>query len=181
MDLVVSLSLSMIGSSTVRQIMHPKNKIIMKSHTMKLLFLVAIIHILFISTNIAVGLDLNKTANTDFAFFDDIIEYNYVLKNDEGVDLHDVVFNDDHFGSIAIGNLSSGSTWTHSLSHTVIASDFPGPLKNAAWATGKRPDGSSVRSPNATWEVSLTLSGFLEVTVRPIPSTPRPIGSTFIY
>ena len=84
----------------------------MKSHTVKLLFLVAIIHILFISTNTVAGLTLTNNGSTDFAYFGDTINYDYKLVNDNGVDLHDVVFYDDHFGSIAIGNLNNGATWT---------------------------------------------------------------------
>ena len=92
--------------------MHPKNKIIMKSHTVKLLFFLAIIHILFISTNTVAGLTLTNNGSADFAYFGDTINYDYKLVNDNGVDLHDVVFYDDHFGSIAIGDLNSGG---HSL------------------------------------------------------------------
>ena len=149
---------------------------------MKLLFLVAIIQILFISTNPAAGLlNLTKIGSTDFAYFDDIITYDYVLTNEEGVDLHDVVFTDDHFGSIAIGNLNSGATWTHSLNHQINESDMPsGPLVNNAWATGKRPDESVVTSPIATWYVSVTISGTLPVDIRPSAAF-RPIGSTVTY
>ena len=134
---MVSLPIRIIGSRTISQIMNPKNKIIMKSHTVKLLFLVAIIHILFISTNTVAGLTLTNNGSTDFAYFGDTINYDYKLVNDNGVDLHDVVFYDDHFGSIAIGNLNNGATWTHSLSHTINENDMTGPLKNNAWATGK--------------------------------------------
>jgi hypothetical protein len=162
--------------------MHPKNLIIMKSNTMKLLFLVAIIHILFISANpaAAAGLNLTKNGSTDFAYFGDDVTYDYVLTNEEVVNLHDVVFYDDHFGSIAIGDLDSGKNWTYSLTHTIDASDMPGPLKNNAWATGKRPDESVVTSPIATWYVSLTIAGSLFVDVRPSAAF-RPIGSTVTY
>ena len=66
---MVSLPIRIIGSRTICQTMHPKNKIIMKSHTIKLLFFLAIIYILFISVNTAVGLTITKTGNTQFAFF----------------------------------------------------------------------------------------------------------------
>ena len=148
---------------------------------MKLLFLVAIIHILFISTNPAAGLlNLTKNGSTDFAYFGDIVTYDYVLTNEEGVNLHDVVFTDDHLGSIAIGNLDSGKNWTHSIIHTINVSDMPGPLKNNAWATGKRPDGSVVTSPIDTFYVSLTIAGSLFVDIRPSAGS-RAIGQTVTY
>ena len=105
---MASLPIRIIRSCAICQIMHPKNKIIMKSHTVKLLFFLAIIHILFISTNTVAGLTLTNNGSADFAYFGDTINYDYKLVNDNGVDLHDVVFTDDHFGSIAIGNLNSG-------------------------------------------------------------------------
>ena len=153
----------------------------MKSNTMKLLFLVAITHILFISTNPAAGLlNLTKNASTDYAYFGDIITYNYVLTNEEGVDLHDVVFTDDHLGSIAIGNIDSGKNWTHSIIHTINVSDMPGPLKNNAWATGKRPDEGVVTSPIATFYVGLNLAGSLYVDINPHVGS-RAIGQTVTY
>ena len=62
---MISLSLDMIGSRTVRQFTHPKNKIIMKLHIMNLRLLVAIIFILFISTNAVAGLNLTKEVSTE--------------------------------------------------------------------------------------------------------------------
>ena len=147
---------------------------------MKLLFLVAIIHILFISTNTAVGLTLTKTGNTQVAHFGDMINYDYVLKNDNGVNLHDVVFFDDQFGSIAIGDLNNGITWTHSINHTVNESDMPGPLRNKAWATGKKPDESVVSSPVVFWTVSLAIAGILAVDMAPDKGS-RPIGGTVTF
>jgi len=160
--------------------MHPKNKIIMKSHTVKLLFFLAIIYILFISVNTAMGLTITKTGNTQFAFFGDTINYNYKIANDDGVNLHDVAFFDDQFGSVAIGDLNNGATWTHSINHTINESDMPGPLKNRAWATGKKPDESVVISPVVFWTVSLTMAGTLAVDVTPDWGS-RPIGGTVTY
>jgi hypothetical protein len=177
---VVILSLSMIGLGKVCQFTHQKNKIIMKSQTMKLLSFVAIIYILFISANTAVGLTITKTGNTQFAFFGDIINYDYKIVNNDGVDLHDVVFNDDHFGSIAIGALSKGASWTHSLSHTIDKDDMPGPLTNKAFATGKKPDGSVVSSPVASWHVSLAINGSLTMSIAP-DSGSRKIGEKVTY
>jgi hypothetical protein len=177
---MVILSLSMIGLRTVCQFIHQKNKIIMRSQTMKLLFLVAVLYILFISTNTAVGLNLTTTGNTQFAFFGEIINYDYKIVNDGGVDLHDVVFNDDHFGSIAIGALSKGASWTHSLNHTIDEDDMPGPLTNKAFATGKKPDGSDVSSPVASWHVSLAINGSLTVSIAPDKGS-RKVGEKVTY
>ena len=178
---MISLSLGLIGLRIICQIMHPKNLIFVKSNTMKLLFLVAIIHILFISTNPAAGLlNLTKNASTDVAYFGDIVTYDYVLTNEEGVNLHDVVFTDDHLGSIAIGNLDRGKNWTHSIIHTINVSDMPGPLKNNAWATGKRPDESVVTSPIATFYVGLNLAGSLYVDINPHVGS-RGVGQTVTY
>jgi len=152
----------------------------MKSHTVKLLFFLAIIHILFISTNTVAGLTLTNNGSADFAYFGDTINYDYKLVNDNGVDLHDVVFYDDHFGSIAIGDLNSGDNWTYSIIHTINESDMPGPLKNNAWATGKKSNASVVTSAVATWYVSLTIAGSLLVTIRPSNAF-RSIGQTVTY
>jgi len=90
---MVSISLGMIGSHTLCQIMRPKNKITTKSHTMKLLFLVAIISILSISINTAAGLTITKgtiPTGLHLANFQDIITYTYKITNNDGVVLHDV-------------------------------------------------------------------------------------------
>ena len=79
----------------------------MKHHAIKLQLLVAIILILFISTNTVMGLTLTKTASTQSTHFGLTIHYDYVLKNDNEGALHDVVFTDDRLGSIAIGSLVS--------------------------------------------------------------------------
>ncbi len=179
---MVSISLGVIGSHTLCQIMYPKNKIITKSHTMKLLFLVAVTYILFISINTAAGLTITKGTTGDLsnAFFGDIIDYNYEIVNNDGVDLHDVVLNDDHFGSIVVGNLGNGASWTHTISHTVNETDFPGPLTNKAFATGKKPDETVVTSSIVSYSVSLTIEGSLIVTITPDFAIRR-IGQTVIY
>ena len=180
---MVSRSLGMIGSHTLCQIMRPKNKITTKSHTMKLLFLVAIISILSISINTAAGLTITKgtiPAGLHLASFEDLITYTYKITNNDGVVLHDVVLNDDKFGSIAVGTLGVGAVWNHPITHTIGESDFPGPLKNKAWATGKKPDESVVTSPDVTYSVSLTIDGTLKVTVAPDTAS-RQIGETVNY
>jgi len=177
---MVSLPIRIIGSRTECQIMHPKNKIIMKSHIVKLLFFLAIIYILFISVNTAMGLIITKTGNTQFAFFGDTINYNYKIANNDGIDLHDVVLNDDHFGSIAVGDLRKGASWTHSLNHMIDEGDMPGPLTNKAFATGKKPDGSLVSSPVASWHVSLAIDGSLTVSIAPDNGS-RKIGEKVTY
>jgi hypothetical protein len=152
----------------------------MKSHTVKLLFFLAIIYVLFISVNTAMGLTITKTGNTQFAFFGDIINYDYKIVNNDGVNLHDVVFNDDHFGSIAIGDLSNGASWTHSLNHRIDEGDMPGPLANKASATGKKPDGSVVSSSVASWHVSLSINGSLMVSIA-TDNGSRKIGEKVTY
>ena len=142
--------------------------------------LVAIILILSIFINTAMGLTLTKTGNTQSIRFGNTINYSYVLKNDDGVDLHDVVFSDDRLGSIAIGNLNNGATWTHSISHTINESDMPGPLRNNAWATGKKPDEGVVSSPVVFWTVSLTIAGTLVVDITPDWGS-RPLGGVVTY
>ncbi len=177
---MASITLGMIGSRTSCQIMHPRNKIIIESYALKLLFLVAIIHILFISTNAAVGLTITKTGSTQFAFFGDTVNYDYKIVNNDGVNLHDVVFNDDHFGSITIGDLRNGASWTYSLNHTINEGDMPGPLTNKAFATGKKADGTSVSSPVASWHVSLAINGSLTVSIAPDIGS-RKIGEKVTY
>jgi hypothetical protein len=69
---------------------------------------------------------------------------------------------------------------THSLRHTINENDMTGPLKNNAWATGKKPNKSVVTSAVATWYVSLTIAGSLIVSIRPNNAF-RPIGTTVTY
>ena len=57
---------------------------------------------------------------------------------------------------------------------------MPGPLKNKAWATGKKPDESVVSSPVVFWTVSLTINGTLVVDIIPDWGS-RPIGGTVTY
>ena len=102
------------------------------------------------------------------------------MTNDNGVDLHDVVFNDDRLGSISIGNLIAGAIWTQTISHTINLSDMPGPLVNNAWATGKKPDDSVVTSPTVQRTVIVGISGSLIVTVTPRWAS-RQIGETGIF
>ena len=147
---------------------------------MNLQLLVAIILVLFISTNTVAGLNLTKNGSTESTSFGNMISYDYVLINDNGVDLHDVVFTDDRLGSIAVGNLGEGTTWTHSISHRINESDMPGPLRNKAWATGKKPDESVVSSPVVSWTVSLAIAGILAVTIAPDKGS-RPIGGKVTY
>jgi hypothetical protein len=180
---MVSISLGIIGSHTMCQIMRPKNKITMKSYITRLLFLVAIICILSISINTAVGLTITKgtiPANTHNAFFGDPITYTYKVTNNDGVILHDVAINDDKFGQITVGILGVGSSSTKTVSHTISESDFPGPLKNNALATGKRPDESQVISSIVSYSISLTIDGALTVSVFP-DNASRSIGETVNY
>ena len=73
----------------------------MNFHIMNLRLLVAIILILFISTNTVAALTLTKTVSTESSRYKrNTILYDYVLTNDNGTDLHDVVFTDDRLGSI---------------------------------------------------------------------------------
>jgi hypothetical protein len=177
---MVSLSMRMIGSRTICPIIHPQNKVIIRSHIMNLQLLVGVILILFITTNTVAGLNLTENGSTESSRFGNTISYDYVLINDNGVDLHDVVFTDDRLGSIAIGNLNNGATWTHSINHTINESDMPGPLRNNAWATGKKPDKSVVSSPVVFWTVSLAISGILAVDMAPDKGS-RPIGGKVTY
>ena len=85
-----------------------------------------------------------------------------------------------NFGSIAVGTLGIGAVWNHPITHTIGVSDFPGPLKNNAWATGKKPDNSSVSSAVVSYSISLTIDGTLKVTVAPDTAS-RQIGETVNY
>ena len=58
--------------------------------------------------------------------------------------------------------------------------DMPGPLTNKAFATGKKPDGSVVSSPVASWHVSLAINGSLTVSIAP-DSGSRKIGEKVTY
>ena len=180
---MVSISLGLIGSRTLCQIMRPKNKITTKSHTKKLLSLVAIIVILSISINTAVGLTITKgtiPANVHAASFGDPIKYTYRVTNNDGVVLHDVVIHDDKLGQIAVGTLGIGLSSSPFIIHTINESDFPGPLTNHAWATGKKPDNSVVTSLVVSYDISLTIEGALIVSIIP-DNAARSIGETINY
>lgn len=60
-------------------------------------------------------------------------------------------------------DLGIGEKKSHTISHSIIEEDYPGPLNNKAWATGKSSNGTSVRSNNASWEIALGFEGNLVV------------------
>ncbi len=178
--MMASLSENTWGLRAACQTQDLKGLLDINNSVIKLLFIIIVIHSLFISTDTASGLTLTKEGNTFSAIFGDIITYDYELVNDDGIDLHDVVFYDDHFGSIEIGDFANGATWTHSLNHEIVEEDMPGPLSNKAWATGKEPDESVVRSTNASWDVALGIEGSLYVSKNPNAAIP-PVGTTVNY
>ena len=152
----------------------------MNTRIKKLLLLVLIIHLLFISIDAAMALTVTKTGSTISAQFGDTVVYDYKVTNNDGVNLTNVVFIDDRLGSISIGNLSAGGTWTHSISHKINVTDMPGPLVNNAWATGRKPDGADVTAPKKKWDISLGIGGSLLVTKMP-DLVYVPMGGTVNY
>ena len=66
-------------------------------------------------------------------------------------------------GDLSIGDINAGETKTGTINHTIIESDYPGPLNNVAWATGKMANGTEIRSNDARWEVALGFEGNLIV------------------
>ncbi len=162
-----SLSGGGVQSRTVCQINDSKNLRNINTRIKKLLLLVLIIHLLFISIDAAMALTVTKTGSTMSAQFGDTVVYDYKVTNNDGVNLTNVVFIDDRLGSISIGNLSAGGTWTHSISHKISVTDMPGPLVNNAWATGRKPNGADVTSTKKRWAISLGIGGSLLVTKMP--------------
>jgi len=130
----------------------------MKSLMKKLLFLIIIANLLFISADVAMGaFVLTKTANPTSVSFGDTITYTYGLSNTGPTDLHNVVINDNKLGAIAVGNLSVGGSWSQPLTHKVGESDMPGPLRNTARATGLNATNGTVTSNSVTRSVTLDI------------------------
>ena len=105
-----------------------KSKI--KGLTSKLFIILVITSISMMYIENVSAIKLTKIGSTDQAIFGDTITYGYEIKNDDGVDLHDVVLHDDRLGDIAIGNLSNGKNWDETINHKICECDYPGPLNN---------------------------------------------------
>ena len=112
-DLAVSLSIGMIGLRTLYQIMHPKNLTIMKTHAMKLLFLVAIVHILFTSADVGAQeakISVTKTADPTFGSPSTNVTFTLEVTNSGSAALPHVFVSDLLPVGMTYVSSSSGST-----------------------------------------------------------------------
>jgi hypothetical protein len=92
------------------------------------------------------GLTIVKKADKDTAGLSDNVTYTYTITNTDNVTISGISLHDDKLGDIPLGNtvLGPGDNVTASASHTVVVSDYPGPLENEATVTGTRPNSDNV-------------------------------------
>ncbi len=101
------------------------------------------------------SLELKKQADRSSAALDETIAYTITVTNDGNVTLNNVTVTDNMLGiSKNIAALAPGVSRSFSGSHTVVASDFPGPFVNTASASTTY-RGTSV-SAQASASVELT-------------------------
>jgi uncharacterized repeat protein (TIGR01451 family) len=107
------------------------------------------------------GLNLTKTCNTISANLGDTVTYTFHLRNNGTEPLNDPMLMDDRLGEIPLNRslLEAGGLCNASVSHLIIESDLPGPLKNVARATARCKE-SIVLSNNASFAISLGISGY---------------------
>ena len=140
-----------------------------KAHKKARSMIVARLYIMFIILSLSIfcmdasALQITKKGSSNQAAFGDIVIYTYEVTNNNSFELHDVLIHDDRLGEISLGDLGIGEKKSHAISHSIIEEDYPGPLNNEAWATGKSSNGTSVRSNNASWEIALGFEGNLAV------------------
>ncbi len=103
-------------------------------------------HVTIIENDVALDLQVTKSANTLYAVVGQHIVYTVHITN-TGVDAI-IISNavDDKLGTVAglIGNLAPNASRTVSLSYVVQESDLPGPLVNTVVVTGNNGAGHTI-------------------------------------
>ncbi len=110
------------------------------------------------------GLTITKTPNKISASLGDTITYTYVIANTSGGTINNLTLTDNKLGSVTLSStsLNSGGNITATATHTVVVSDFPGPITNTATVSGTDPDGNSLMA-NASASVPLNPYASLEI------------------
>jgi hypothetical protein len=100
------------------------------------------------------GLTITKTPDKTSASLGDTITYTYVITNTSSGAINNLTLTDDKLGSVTLSSTSliSSENITATATHTVVVSDFPGPITNTATVSGT--DGNSFTA-NASASVTL--------------------------
>lgn len=102
------------------------------------------------------GLTITKTADKTSASLGDTITYTYVITNTSSGAINNLTLTDDKLGSVTLSStsLNPSENITATATHTVVVSDFPGPITNTATVSGTDPNGNSFTA-NASASVTL--------------------------
>ena len=102
------------------------------------------------------GLSITKVPDKTSASLGDNITYTYVIKNTTNNVTSNLTLTDSKLGSITLSrtSLNPGENVTANATHTVVVSDFPGPITNTATVTGKDVYGNTL-TVNASASVTL--------------------------
>lgn len=102
------------------------------------------------------GLTITKTPDKTSASLGDTITYTYVITNTSSGAINNLTLTDDKLGSVTLSSISlnPSENVTATATHTVVVSDFPGPITNTATVSGTDPNGNSFAA-NASASVTL--------------------------
>jgi len=102
------------------------------------------------------GLTITKVPDKTSASLGDTITYTYVITNTTNNVTDNLTLTDSKLGSITLSrtSLNPGENVTANATHTVVVSDFPGPITNTATITGKDVHGNTLTA-NASASVTL--------------------------
>ncbi len=126
-------------------------------------------------------LQVTKTPSAQTANVGETVTYQFQVKNTGSVTINTLALVDDKLGTVALDrtSLPPGETANGSATHTVIETDLPGPLTNAASVSGTDSQGKPVAG-QATASVKLTYVAALQVTKTPSLKTAA-VGETVTY
>jgi len=98
------------------------------------------------------SIGLTKNADRVSASIGDNITYTYVITNTGDLDIDDLSLTDDKLGVISLfpTTLAPGDNTTATANHTVIVTDFPGPLVNTATVSGKSQNSDNITASAST-------------------------------
>ena len=102
------------------------------------------------------GLSITNVPDKTSASLGDKITYTYVITNNTNNVTSNLTLTDSKLGSITLSrtSLNPGENVTANATHTVVVSDFPGPITNTATVTGKDVYGNTLTA-NASASVTL--------------------------
>jgi len=92
------------------------------------------------------GLTITKAPDKTSASLGDTITYTYVITNTSGGTINNLTLTDNKLGSVTLSStsLNPSGNITATATHTVVVSDFPGPITNTATVSGADPTGNSI-------------------------------------